>query len=117
MTIETVFTLVVVIFTVANLAAMGLDVDVRDALKTFRNLRFPVLTLVWGWIVGPAIAYLIIWVLPLADAHAAGLLLIFPSYCLIICQYSRMFLSPQAPIIVPTSVPVHIRFPPEELSR
>ena len=37
---------------------------------------FVVLTLLWGWVVGPAIAWLIIKVIPLAEAHAAGLLLI-----------------------------------------
>lgn len=76
MSIEIIFNIAVVIFTVANLAAMGLETDVRAALKTFRDFRFPVLTLGWGWIVGPVIAYLITLILPLSDAHAAGLMLI-----------------------------------------
>ena len=54
MTIQNVFNIVVVIFTVANLAAMGLKLHVREAIKTFRNPRLVVLTLVWGWVVGPA---------------------------------------------------------------
>lgn len=76
MTIEEVFKIVVVVFTVANLAAMGLELDVRKAIRTFRDPRFVVLTVAWGWIVGPAMAYLITRVIPLAEAHAAGLLLI-----------------------------------------
>jgi BASS family bile acid:Na+ symporter len=74
--LQQVFSPVVVVFTVANLAAMGLELNLRDALKTLRSARAIGLILLWGWVVGPALAYLIIKVLPLAEAHAAGLLLI-----------------------------------------
>ena len=73
---EELFKIVVVVFTVANLAAMGLELNVREAAKAFWNPRFVVLTLIWGWVAGPAIAWLITRTLPLQDAHAAGLLLI-----------------------------------------
>jgi BASS family bile acid:Na+ symporter len=76
MSIQDVFTITVVIFTVANLAAMGLELNLRDALRTLRSARAIGLILLWGWVVGPALAYLITRVLPLAEAHAAGLLLI-----------------------------------------
>jgi BASS family bile acid:Na+ symporter len=68
--------MVVVIFTVSNLAAMGLELKLTEALKTLRSARAIGLILVWGWVVGPALAWLITKVLPLAEAHAAGLLLI-----------------------------------------
>ena len=74
--LDQLFNLVVVIFTVANLAAMGLETNVREAVKAYRNPRFVGLTLVWGWVAGPTIAYLLITVIPLAEGHAAGLLLI-----------------------------------------
>jgi len=76
MTLQSVFTIVVVIFTMANLAAMGLELNVREAAKAFWNPRFVVLTIVWGWVAGPAIAWLITRIIPLSEAHAAGLLLI-----------------------------------------
>jgi BASS family bile acid:Na+ symporter len=76
MSLQDVFTITVVIFTVANLAAMGLELNLRDALKTLRSAHAIGLILLWGWVVGPALAWLIIRVLPLAEAHAAGLLLI-----------------------------------------
>jgi BASS family bile acid:Na+ symporter len=76
MSIQDVFTITVVIFTVANLAAMGLELNLRDALRTLRSARAIGLILLWGWVVGPALAYLITRVLPLTEAHAAGLLLI-----------------------------------------
>ena len=66
----------VIIFTVSNLAAMGLELNLREALKTLRSAKIIALILVWGWVVGPALAWLITKVLPLMEAHAAGLLLI-----------------------------------------
>jgi BASS family bile acid:Na+ symporter len=81
MTIETVFNLVVVIFTVANLAAMGLELNLRDAIKALRNVKFVALVFVWSWVVGPAFAYLLTKVLPLAEPYAMGLLLICPAPC------------------------------------
>ena len=76
MTIQTVFSIAVVIFTVSNLAAMGLELKLREALRTLCSATAIGLILVWGWVVGPALAWLITKVLPLAEAHAAGLLLI-----------------------------------------
>ncbi len=76
MTIESVFNILVVVFTVGNLAAMGLELNLPEALKTLRSPRFVVLTVVWGWLVGPALAWLITRVLPLSEPHAAGLLLV-----------------------------------------
>jgi BASS family bile acid:Na+ symporter len=74
--IQVVFNVTVVVFTVANLAAMGLETNLREALRTLRSARAIALILVWGWVAGPALAWLITKVLPLSDAHAAGLLLI-----------------------------------------
>jgi len=76
MTMEIAFNIVVVVFTVSNLMAMGLELNLRDALKTLRNVHAIGLILLWGWVVGPALAYLITKLIPLDEAHAAGLLLI-----------------------------------------
>lgn len=65
----------VLVFTVSNLASMGLQVNIPPVLKTVRNPRFLVLVLVWGWVVGPALGYLITRVLPLAEPFAAVVLL------------------------------------------
>jgi BASS family bile acid:Na+ symporter len=75
-TIQTVFSIVVVIFTVSNLAAMGLELNLREALRTLRSARAVALILVWGWVVGPALAWLITKIFPLTEAYGAGLLLI-----------------------------------------
>jgi bile acid:Na+ symporter, BASS family len=76
MTIDQFFNLMVVVFTVSNLGAMGLELEIRESVRIFRNPRFVLLTLSWGWLIGPAIAWLIISIVPLQEAHAAGLMLI-----------------------------------------
>ena len=73
---QVVFNIVVVIFTVSNIGAMGLQANLREALKYLRSIRVIGLILLWGWVVGPALAWLINSLLPLGEGHAAGLLLI-----------------------------------------
>ena len=75
MNIETFFNLTVVVFTVASLMAGGLGCDLKEALKSLRSAKLIAPTLIWGWMVGPAIAWLLIRVLPLSEGHAAGLML------------------------------------------
>lgn len=76
MTIETWFNITVVVFTVANLMAGGLECDLKEALKWLRSPKLLLPSLIWGWVVGPALAFLIILILPLSEGHAAGLILI-----------------------------------------
>lgn len=76
MDIEQIYKIVVMIFTVSNLAAMGLEIKKDEAVIALKNPRFIILILVWGWIVGPALAFGITEIIPLSEAHAAGLLLI-----------------------------------------
>lgn len=76
MSIDQIYKLAVVIFTVSNLAAMGLEINKIEAFKALKNYKFILLILLWGWIVGPAVALLLTKVLPLSEPHAAGLLLI-----------------------------------------
>ena len=76
MNMEDIYKIVVLIFTVSNLAAMGLELNPKEAINALKNLRFVLLILVWGWVAGPAIAYLLTKFIPLSEPHAAGLLLI-----------------------------------------
>jgi bile acid:Na+ symporter, BASS family len=75
MTIMTWFNITVVVFTVANLMAGGLECDLKDALKWLRSPKLVVPTLLWGWVAGPALAWLIVLMFPLSEGHAAGLIL------------------------------------------
>jgi BASS family bile acid:Na+ symporter len=48
---------------------MGLQVNLGDMFKVVRNPKFLGLTLVLGWVVGPAVAYLITLLLPLDNSY------------------------------------------------
>jgi BASS family bile acid:Na+ symporter len=74
MNLQTVFSILVILYTVSNMASLGLELNLRETMKSLRSARLVVLTLLWGWVVGPAFALLLTKVLPLAEPHALGLL-------------------------------------------
>ena len=65
-----------VILMAGNLLEMGLHLDPRDALRGLRNPRFVALSLLWGFVLGPAVAYGVTVILPLAPPYAMGLILL-----------------------------------------
>jgi bile acid:Na+ symporter, BASS family len=69
MTIHTVFNIVLVLFTVSNLAAMGPQVKMPDVIVALRSKKSLALIFVWGWVVGPLFGYLITKALPLAEPY------------------------------------------------
>jgi BASS family bile acid:Na+ symporter len=75
------FKLAIVVFMAGNLLDVGLRLDARDALRGLRNVRFVGLTLVWGFVVGPAVAFSIAHLLPLDPSYSMGLLLIGMAPC------------------------------------
>jgi len=72
---QTIFNPLVIIFTISNLASMGLQVNIPPVLKTLRDPKVLGLVLVWGWVVGPALGYLITRIIPLAEPYAAVVLI------------------------------------------
>jgi len=75
MTLQKVFEILVLLYTVTNMASIGLELNLRETWTSLRSARLVLLTLVWGWVVGPAFAILITKILPLAEPHALGLLI------------------------------------------
>jgi bile acid:Na+ symporter, BASS family len=73
--LQTTFGPLVFIFTVSNLAAMGLQVKMSEVMVALRNKKSLALILVWGWVVGPALGYLITKALPLAEPYVVVVLL------------------------------------------
>jgi BASS family bile acid:Na+ symporter len=73
--LQTTFSPLVLIFTVSNLAAMGLQVKVPEVVVALRNKKSLALIFVWGWVLGPAVGYLITRVLPLAEPYVVVVLL------------------------------------------
>ena len=83
-----IFTPAVLIFTVSNLATMGLQVNMSSVMKVFQNKISIVLIFVWGWVVGPALAYLITRILPLDEPYVLVLLLASLAPCAPFLQQS-----------------------------
>jgi len=73
--LQATFGPLVFLFTVANLAAMGLQVKVPDVLAALRNKKSLAQIFVWGWVVGPAFGILITRVLPLDPPYVVVVLL------------------------------------------
>ena len=73
--LEATVTPVIFIFTVTNLFYLGLQVKLPEMFAGLKNKKAMALIFVWGWVAGPALAYLIAWVLPLAEPYVIGLLL------------------------------------------
>jgi BASS family bile acid:Na+ symporter len=73
--LQTTFSPLILIFTVSNLAAMGLQVKMPHVIAALRNRKSLALIFVWGWVLGPAFGYLITRVLPLAEPYIIVVLL------------------------------------------
>jgi bile acid:Na+ symporter, BASS family len=73
--LETTFGPLVFVFTVANLAAMGLQVRMPEVVVALRNKTAMALIFVWGWVAGPAFGYLITRLVPLAEPFVVVVLL------------------------------------------
>ena len=66
---QPLFQPVVLVFTILNLLSMGLQVNLGSMFKVVRSARFLGLMLVLGWVIGPAIAYLVTLLLPLDNSY------------------------------------------------
>ena len=66
---QPLFQPVVLVFTILNLLSMGLQVNLSSMFKVVRDPKFLGLVLVLGWVIGPAIAYLITLLLPLDNSY------------------------------------------------
>ncbi len=73
--LQSTFGPLVLIFTVSNLAAMGLQVRMPEVKVALRNRKSIALIFVWGWVLGPAFGYLITKLLPLAEPYVVVVLL------------------------------------------
>jgi len=73
--LETTFSPLILVFTVSNLAVMGLQSKMPEVIAVFKNKKSLALIFVWGWVLGPALGYLITWVLPLAEPYVIVVLL------------------------------------------
>jgi bile acid:Na+ symporter, BASS family len=73
--LQSTFGPLVFLFTVSNLAAMGLQVRMPEVMAALRNKKSLALIFLWGWVLGPAVGLLISKVLPLAEPYVVVVLL------------------------------------------
>jgi BASS family bile acid:Na+ symporter len=69
------------VFMVGNMAGMGAELAIGEALAALRNARFIVMTVVWGWVLCPSFAYLLAKIIPMEQPYAIGLILIGMTPC------------------------------------
>ncbi len=70
-----------IIFMAGNLLMIGLKLNPREAIKGLQNFRFLVYTLLWGFVLGPLLAYGITEIIPLEKHFAIGLILMGMAPC------------------------------------
>jgi BASS family bile acid:Na+ symporter len=71
----------ILVFMVGNMAGMGAQLAVAEALAALRNVRFIVMTVLWGWVLCPAFAYLLVKIIPIEQPYAIGLILLGMTPC------------------------------------
>ncbi len=72
---QSIFNPLVIFFTVTNLLSMGLQVNLGKMFKVVGNLKFLGLTFGFGWVLGPAVAFLITRLIPLDQPYVVVLLI------------------------------------------
>ena len=73
--LDVIFKPMVLVFTVSSLFAMGLQVRMPELIASLKNKKSVALIFVWGWVLTPALGYLITLVLPLAEPYVICVLL------------------------------------------
>jgi BASS family bile acid:Na+ symporter len=80
-TLTLLFKVTLAIFMAGSLLEMGLRLNLADAFRGLRNARFVAYTLVWSFVLVPALAYGITLLIPLQAPYALGLLLLGMAPC------------------------------------
>jgi bile acid:Na+ symporter, BASS family len=75
------FKISLAIFMAGSLLEMGLRINLQDAFRGLRNFRFVAHTLVWSFIICPALAFAITRVIPLEPPYAIRLILLGMAPC------------------------------------
>ena len=70
-----------IIFVVGDLLGMGLELNPKDALRGLKDFRFVSYSVLWSFVLGPLIAWLITLVIPLEKPYAIGLILMGMTPC------------------------------------
>lgn len=75
MTIDAIFNIVVIIYSMSNLASLGMELNLRETIRSLSSVKLIIFTLLFGWIAGPAFALLLAKVLPMEASYGTGLII------------------------------------------
>jgi len=79
--LDVVLKISILVFMVGNMAGMGTQLAIAETLVGLRNARFIVMTVVWGWVLCPSFAYLLVKIIPMKQPYAVGLILLGMTPC------------------------------------
>jgi bile acid:Na+ symporter, BASS family len=80
-TLQGMLKITLVVFMVGNLLDMGLRLKLSEAWAGLRNPRFVIFSLLWGFVVCPALAWLLARFIPIARPYAIGMVLLGMTPC------------------------------------
>ena len=80
-TLQLILKITLVIFMVGNLLDMGLRLKLSEAWAGLRNSRFVFFSLLWGFVICPALAWLLAHFIPIAHPYAIGMVLLGMTPC------------------------------------
>ena len=63
--LQLVLKISIMVFMVGNMAGMGAELAMGEGLAALRNVRFMVMTVVWGWVLCPSFAYSLTKIIPM----------------------------------------------------
>jgi len=72
---QSLFKIVVVLYSVSNLLSLGIELNLKETIRSLKSFRLIILTLGWGWVVSPAFAWLLTKIIPMDPSIALGLLI------------------------------------------
>jgi predicted Na+-dependent transporter len=70
-----IFKIVVVLYSVSNLLSLGIELNLKETIRSLKSFRLIILTLGWGWVVSPAFAWLLTKIIPMESSIALGMLI------------------------------------------
>jgi BASS family bile acid:Na+ symporter len=80
-TLTILLKITMVIFMLGNLLDLGLRLDLKEAFRGLRDVRFVTLSVLWAFVLCPALAYALPMVIPLSPGYAMGLILLGLAPC------------------------------------
>jgi BASS family bile acid:Na+ symporter len=80
-TLTILLKITVVIFMAGNLLDLGLRINLPAALRGLRDVRFVTLSVLWAFVLCPALAYVLPMIIPLTPPYAMGLILLGLAPC------------------------------------